>query len=203
MTTQTSQVEHNYQQSKLENLRSSFAERIPARTQVFPIFSIIVFFVFTWALYRISDQLPSWLRYLSLWNIVTLFIYVLASALFESFTVLGFVLLVCLFFPVRFFKGIFVAQGSAVVVVLSLIAIMLQFNTNLIYSLQLWQLIGCSLLFLVAFLAFVPLFASLVKRSNRLQSLLEALASRMSVFGYFYTLIGFISLFVVLVRIIF
>jgi hypothetical protein len=203
MTTQTTQVEHKYQPTKLQNLRSSFAERIPARSQVFPVFSIIVFFVFTWALYRISDQLPSWLRYVSFSNIVTLFFYVLASAFLESLVVLGFVLLICLVFPVRFFKGIFVAQGSAFVLILSLAAILLQYNTYVIYSLQFWPLIGCTLLFLVALIVFVPLFASLFKRFKRLQSLLEAFASRMRVFGYLYTLIGLISLIVVLVRLIF
>ncbi len=116
---------------------------------------------------------------------------------------LGFVLLVCLVFPVRFFKGIFVAQGSVLVLILSLAAILLQYNTYVIYSLQFWPLIGCTLLFLVALLAFVPLFASLFKRSSRLQALLESFASRMRVFGYLYTLIGFISLIVVLVRLIF
>jgi hypothetical protein len=203
MAPQTSQVDHSYQQSKLKNLSSAFAERIPARSQVFPIFSIIVFFVFTWALYRISDQVPSWLRYVNFWNIVALFFFVLASAFLESLAVLGFVLLICLVFPVRFFKGIFVAQGSALVVILSLAAILLQYNTYVIYSLQFWPLIGCTLLFLIGLLAFMPLFAALVKHSGRLQALLEAFASRMRVFGYLYTVIGLISLLVVLVRLIF
>jgi hypothetical protein len=203
MTTQTPQVASYVQQSNLGNLKSTLGRRIPGKLQIFPVFSIIVFFVFTWALYRMSSQVPSWLGYLSWWNVVTLLIYVLASALFESVTILGFVLLICLLFPARFFKEIFVAQGSAIVVILSLVALLMQHNTSVIYSLELWQLMVCILLFLIALTALVLLIASLLKRFHWLRTFLEALAIRMMVFGYCYTLIGFISLIVVLARIIF
>jgi hypothetical protein len=203
MTPQTPQFASSFQQSSIGNLKSTIGRRIPGKVQAFPVFSIIGFFVFTWALYRLSNQVPSWLGYLSLWNVVTLLMYVLASALFESVMILGFVLLLCLLFPERFFKDIFVAQGSAIVVILSLVALLMQHNISVIYSLELWQLMVCILLFLVALAAIVLLVASLLKRSNRSRTLFEALANRMMVFGYCYTLIGFISLMVVLARIIF
>jgi hypothetical protein len=203
MSPQTPQFASYFQQSRIGNFKSSIGQRIPGQRQVFPVFSIIEFFVFTWALYRISNQAPSWLLYLSAWNVVTLLIYVLASALFESVTILVLVLLICLVFPARFFKEIFIAQGSAIVVILSLGAILMQQKTSVIYSLELWQLIVCSLLFLVALVAIVLLFAYLLNHSNRLRSILESLTTRMTVFGYCYTLIGLISLIIVMARIIF
>jgi hypothetical protein len=126
----------------------------------------------------------------------------MASALVENVTLLGFVLLICLVFPARFFKDIFIAQGTAVVVVLSLVALLMQYHTGIIYSLELWQLIVFSLLFLVALLAIVLLQASLLRRFSRSGAILESLATRMVVFGYCYGLVGFISLTVVLLRII-
>ena len=171
--------------------------------QVFPVFSIIVFFVFTWALYSAAYQVPSWLGYLSIWNVVTLMIYVLAFALFESAVVLGFVLLICLVFPAHIFKEIFIAQGSAIIVVLSGVALSIQYNFQLLYALEFWQGIIYILMFLIALAATVLLFAALIRRYNRLQRLLEALATRMTMFGYFYLPCGLLSLAVVLVRIIF
>lgn len=203
MTIQTPPVATDNRISKTRRVKSAIARQIPDRRQVFPVFSLIVFFVFTWALYRISYQVPSWLGYLSLWNVILLLVYVLAAALVESVIMLGFVLFTCLVFPTRFFKEIFIAQGSALVVLLSLAALLIQFNISLIYSINLWQLIVYNLLFLVALAAMVLLFASLLKRLYRLRTLLEALATRMMVFGYCYTTIGLISLMVVLVRIIF
>jgi len=203
MTQQIPQVASDSLQSSIKDLQSAIGRRIPGKSQVFPVFSIIVFFVFTWALYRISDQVPSWLGYLSLWNVVTFSIYVMASALFESVLMTGFILLVCLVFPARFFKDIFIAQGSAIVVILGVIALLMQYNIGVIYSLELWELIICNLLFLVALAATVLFLASILKRLKRLRTLLEAFATRMVVFGYFYSLVGLISLIVVLVRIIF
>jgi hypothetical protein len=200
MSTQTPQAASAVPQSNIGHLTSAIGRRIPGKAQLFPVFSVIVFFVFTWALYRISDQVPSWLGYLSWWNVVTLLLYILASALVESIMLLGFVLFICLVFPARFFKDIFIAQGTAIVVILSLVALLMQYNTGIIYSLELRQLIVFSLLFLVALLAIVLLLAFLLRRFSRSRTFLESLATRMVVFGYCYTLIGFISLTVVLVR---
>ena len=203
MIKQTLEVDLNPHQSRLRGLRTALCRRIPDRKQVFPVFSVIIFFVFTWALYTASYQVPSWLGYLSIWNVVTLMLYILAFALLESAIVLGFLLLVCLVFPARFFKEIFIAQGSAIVVVLSGAALLIQLNFHLLYSLEFWQSLIYILLFLIALAAIVLLFASLIRRHKRLQSLLEALAARMTMFGYFYLTFGLLSLAVVLVRIIF
>jgi len=203
MTIQTPQVAFNTQPAPIGDLKSAIRGRIPGRMQVFPVFSVIVFFVFTWALYSLAYQVPSWLGYLSIWNVVTLVVYILAFALCESAIVLSFVLLLCLVVPARYFKEIFIAQGSAIVVVLSGVALLVQYNFPLLYSLGFWQSIVIILLFLVALAAIVWLFACLIRRFSRLQSLLEALATRMVVFGYFYFTFGLLSLAVVLVRIIF
>jgi hypothetical protein len=203
MATQTPQVATYLQQFKIGNHISAIARQIPDRKQVFPVFSLIVFFVFTWALYCVAYQVPSWLGYLSIWNVVTLVIYVLAFALFESVIVLGFLLLICLVIPARFFKEIFIAQGSAIVVVISGVALLIQLNIGVLYAFEFWQSIIFILLFLIALAAIVLLFASLIWRFNRLQSQLEALANRMVVFGYFYLTCGLLSLVVVLMRIIF
>ena len=203
MTIQTLNSALDIQQSHTRNLKSAIGRRVPDRIQLFPVYSVIVFFVFTWALFSAAYQVPSWLGYLSIWNVVTLVIYILAFALIESAIVLGFVLLTCLFFPARFFKEIFIAQSSAIVVVLSGVAILIQYNFPVLYSLEFWQSVIFILLFLIALAAMVLLFAALIRRYTRLRSLLEALAARMTLFGYFYLTCGLMSMAVVLVRIIF
>ena len=202
MTVPTPQVANHTQPSNVGNIKSAIGKRIPDRIQVFPVFSMIVFFVFTWALYSVSYQVPSWLGYLSIWNVVTLVIYVLAFALFESAIVLGFVLLLCLVVPARLFKEIFIAQGSAIVVAISVAALVIQYNIRVLYYLGFWQSIVSILLFLVILAGMVWLFASLIWRFERLRRLLEALANRMIVFGYVYLACGLVSVVVVVVRIV-
>ena len=202
MAIQTSPVATNNRIPISRRIRSAIVRQIPDRKQVFPVFSLIVFIVFTWALYRISYQVPSWLGYLSLWNVILLGIYVLAAALVESVIMLGFLLLFCMVFPVRFFKEIFIAQGSATILLLCLVALWMQYHTSVIYSLDLWQMLFFAVLFLVVLVTFILIIASLLKRFSRLRFLFEALANRMIVFGYCYLLFGFLSLMIILARII-
>jgi len=203
MTLQTPQFASCAQTSHLARLRAAIQCRTPPRDQLFPLFSVIVFIVFTWALYQLADQVPGWLSYLTVWNVLTLLMYILAAALFESAVLLGVLLLASLLFPQRAFKDIFVAQGCLVMVCLTLVALLLQSNIRIIYSLELWQLLAGILLFLAFLAAVVLLFAAVIRRFTRLKRLLDSLASHMTVFGYCYTLLGVVSLIIVLARIIF
>ena len=114
-------------------MRSRLRARLPSQNQVFLVFSVIVFVVFSWTLIREFFQVPSWMKYMNLGDILVITAYILAFALFESLLVLGFLLMLSVVFPVKIFRDYFIAQGCTLVSVAGLGAVMLQENIRLVY----------------------------------------------------------------------
>ena len=88
----------------MDQMRSRLRARLPSQNQVFLVFSVIVFVVFSWTLIREFFQVPSWLKYMVLGDILVITAYILAFALFESLLVLGFLLMLSGVFPVKIFR---------------------------------------------------------------------------------------------------
>lgn len=178
-------------------------KKLPNRQEILPVFSTFVFFVYTWALYRMFFQVPSWLYYLNLWDVGSLAAYVLAFALLESLALTGALVAVALLLPARFFRLHFTAEGSLLAVILSGGALLLQRRISVFEGLQLNQLILYPLLLLVGLAAFTFLLAFLLDRLPQFKRLVMALAERMTVFSILYLPLSILSLLVVLARNIF
>ena len=174
--------------------------RLPSRSEALAVFSIFIFFVFSWTLYRVAWYTPSWLEYLSIWSVLIIIAYVLAFALLESIGALALVVLFSLIFPSRFFKEKYALQGSSLAAVLSIGAALLQRKINLVYRLELWQLIVYPLAGLLACVLLILLLAFLFRRFPLFSRLANALLERMLIFVYLYTPLGLLGLLVVLAR---
>ena len=174
--------------------------RLPTRQELLPVYSIVAFFAFSWTLYRLFWYIPSWLDYLSLWSVLVIAAYALAFALVESLCVLGLVALISLAFPTRMFKELFVPVGSSLAALLSIGAVLLQRRINLVYRLELWQLIAYPLALLALAGAAVLILSALFGRFPRLAGWVSGLAERMTVFAYVYSAFGLVGLAVALVR---
>ncbi len=179
---------------------NSLKSRLPASSEALSVFSIFVFFVFSWALYRASWYVPSWLEYLTIWSILVIIAYVLAFALIESAAMLGLLVFFFLFFPKKILKAKYALLGSSLAVLLSVGAFLLQRKINLVYRLELWQLVVYPLAGLLAAVLLVLLLAFLLDRFPRLSRLLAAVLDRMVIFVYIYVPLGLLALLVVLVR---
>jgi len=149
--------------------------RLPSRSEALAVFSIFIFFVFSWTLYRVAWYAPSWLEYLSLGSVLIIIAYVLAFALLESAGLLALVVLFSLFFPPRYFKEQYALQGSSLAALLSIGAALLQRKINLVYRLELWQLLVYPLVGLLACIALTLLLAFLFNRLPLLTRLANAL----------------------------
>ena len=174
--------------------------RLPSRSEALSVLSIFVFFVFSWTLYRTAYYTPSWLEYLSVWSILIIVAYVLGFALFESLCLLALAVVFSLFFPPRLFKQQYALQGSALAAAVSVGAVLLQRKINLVYRLELWQLVAYPLVFLLAVVLLVFLLDFLFRRFPRLSRLVAALLERMLIFVYIYVPLGVLGLLVVLIR---
>jgi len=184
----------------LSVLLTKLRSRLPGWREILPVFATIIFFVYSWALYRMFYQVPSWLYYLTVADILILTAYVLSVALFESLVMLALVLLVCALYPPSLFRQLFVAQGTTWVSLLALGAVLLQRRIGVIYKLQLTELIIYPALLIVLFLALPFGFYQLYRRSARLRRLVEDLADRMTIFALLYLPFSLISLLIVLIR---
>lgn len=183
--------------------KPNLGEKLPDRRQIFPVFSVIVFVVFSWAIYRMSWQMQSWLYSLGINQILVLAAYVLTDALFESLLVLGMVLLLALALPGRFFKDKFEAQGTAVVAVWSAGAVLLQRHLDKLSSLTLQQLILLPFLILAWTVIIILLFSFILDRIRVITRVINTVADRLTVFSYIYIPLSLLGLIMVMIRNIF
>ena len=187
----------------MDTLKERLRARLPSKQEVGPVFSTIVFIVFTWTLYRMFYQVPSWLYYMSVWSVLVIAAYVLAFALFESIVILGLMLFFSLVFPARHFKDKFVPQGFTIAVVMGGGAYLLQRKINVIYKLNGWELIIYPIIVLIVALILILTFSFVFDHFRTIKRLVNAVAERLTVFSYIYVPLSLVSLVVVLVRNIF
>ncbi len=91
-------------------------KRFPGWTEVLSVYAVIAFVVYAWALLWFFWQLPGWLFYLNLNDILSALTYVLATNFAESLLVLCGTLVLTLIFPSRWFRDVFVARGASLCV---------------------------------------------------------------------------------------
>ena len=174
--------------------------KLPSRQEALTVFSVVLFIVFSWALYRTFWWVPSWLEYLSVWGILVIFAYVAAFALVESLVILALLIGLGLLLPRKIFKDQFIVQGSALSLLLGLGAFLIQRNVGVIYRLKLEQTLLYPALILGAAILLVFISSFLFKRIHILSRFAQAVAERMTIFAYLYVPMGLIGLLVVVIR---
>jgi len=174
--------------------------KAPSRTDIEPILAIVVFMVFSWTLYRMFWQVPSWSFYLNVWDILIIAAYVLSQALFESFIILGFIIGLCIIFPKRIFCDKFIVQGSLLAMVICLSAFAIQRKIGLIYGLNLYELIIYPIAFLVAVVFWIFIISLFNRWLPWLADLIKSIADRMTIFLYLYIPLGVVGIVVVALR---
>lgn len=179
---------------------ATFKSRLPDNEQILPAFSAIIFVVYTWSLYRMFFQLPSWLGYLSIGNVLSLAAYVLMFALVESLVILGVLLLFSAILPASWLRKDFAVQGSTLTGIAAFGAYLVQRKVGLLYKLSPEQLLVNALLILAGLILILVISAFIYQRLPLLRKWVHSLAERMTVFTYLYLPLGILSLAAVLLR---
>jgi hypothetical protein len=179
-------------------------KRLPSRDEIIPVYATILFPIYSWTIYRLLWNLPSWQKELfSIWDILALGAYGLAFALVESLTVLGFILLLSIALPAKYLRDKFVAQGSAVLWVFFILAIIAQYAIASIVFLS-WSIkeyvISSTLILGVSILLLTIAPHFLICRFEKLERFFTSLADRMTIFLFIYLPLGILSLIVVILR---
>ena len=92
------------------------SERLPGWQKIAPVYAVIVLIVYGWSLLWYLWTFPSWLKFLTVSEILLTFSFVLATNLLESLLVLAPIVAISLLMPKRWFRDVFVARGAALAI---------------------------------------------------------------------------------------
>jgi hypothetical protein len=170
-------------------------KRLPRWSQITAVYAVIALVLYSWTILWSFWKLPSWLYFLSIGEILTIYAYALATNLLESLLVLALPLALSLVLPRKWFAEAFVARG--VIMVLSALGyaafLLTRFQSREDYPGSLIRLIP------VVVLASLAL-AFLAGKVKFLVRALDFFAEQATVFLYFTVPLSLIALFVVLAR---
>jgi len=172
-----------------------FKDRLPARQDVITVLSVVVFVVFSWSIRGFLFIFPSRVMYLGAWDILSVFMYMMAFALVESLLILAVLVAVSAVLPKKWLRQGFPYKGLLVTIVGAAAAVWYQGNLgNTLPP-------GGTLLSWGAVLAILLLSLIIISHSfSRLGQVLTALAERFTIFNYVYLPLGFLGVLVVLLR---
>lgn len=169
--------------------------RFPRHAEVVSVLGICVTACHTWSIRGFLNELPSFLLYFRITEILVIFAYMMAFALLESLIVTYGLALLSVFLPSNWLKNGFAYKGFVVIVVGAVAAVYFQKNLPSIFPPM--RELGMELS--IPFLIIVFLMA-LTHKFPLLQKLLLSVEDRISVFLYIYVPLGLISFLVVVFR---
>ena len=181
-------------------MSAGLQERLPTRSELLGVFAATVLIVYTWTIYVSFWKLPSWLFFLNVGEILSIYSYAFLLNFLECLMLLCASLVIGLVLPRRIWSEAFVARGLVLVVILlgSAQLHLAQYPTldlldAFIESQMRWWFHTFWIAALVAWIA---------GRVGWIKQGLEQMADRFSVFLYVYLPLTIMGLIVVIVRII-
>ena len=173
--------------------------RIPDKRNIVIVFAVAVFLVYTWTLYTSFWKLPSWLFFLQVGEIFSIYAYAFLVNFLESLLLLLIVLLPAFFLPRHWWADTFIPKGLAFILVVlgSALLHMSLYRTPdtraMFISGQFTWWVGT--LFIAVTLTW------LIGKVNWVRRRLETIADRFVIFLYIYLPLTAIALLIVLARI--
>jgi hypothetical protein len=157
--------------------------------------SIAVFICFSWSIFSFFYKLSSFVLYLSLGEIASVFAYMMMVALLESLAATGFLVLLSALLPASWMKHGFAYKGFVILVIASINALLFQKSLDTVFP---------SILSLAAFsllpIAFIVIMIQLLRSKPTLQNLIGKIQDRFLVMSLVYIPIGVLCLIVVTFR---
>ncbi len=168
---------------------------MPSRAQLAQVFAVIVLMVYSWTIFWFTYKVPSWLYFLNVGEIMTVFSYSLATNLAESLLVLCGPLGLSLVLPRKWFRDMFVARGGALSIagLAYMMYVASQFTSKDGYpslTLKPWSVALAAVL--IVALVYV------VGRIGLIRRIVEVIADQATIFLYIYIPLSIIAVLIVL-----
>ena len=172
--------------------------RWPEKRVILNVYAVIVLIIYSWSLYTSFWKVPSWMFYLNVGEILSIYAYSFTVDLIESLLLLLVCLSPCLILPPKWWKEKFLSR-SLMFVIIFLGSIMSRlylygspdYRVYFVAGQELWWLVTLIVMLLGMWLA---------SKLAWLKKSLELFADQCSVFVYFSIPISILSLIVVLIR---
>jgi len=169
--------------------------KIPSLHEIAPVYAVTTTIVYGWTAYWSLNELPAWLNYLRLSEIINLFYYFLMVNFLESIFVSLFIVMTCVLLPPNWLLSEFVYRGTALSVFITsyLAAMIVRRSQIMVFSANMVR--WFPLVFTIAFIAIL-----LAGRISVLKYWVEELADRATVFLYFTIPISIMAIVIILFR---
>jgi hypothetical protein len=180
---------------------NALQQRLPDKRNIVTIFAVAMFLVYTWTLYTSFWKLPSWLFFLRVGEILSIYAYAFVVNFIESILLLFIVLIPAILLPRLWWTATFIPKAFALILIIlgsALLHISLYPtpDTRAIFvNGQIHWWIGT--LFLAIILTWIA------GRVKWIRAGLESAADRIVVFLYIYFPLTILAFLVVLARIFF
>jgi hypothetical protein len=165
------------------------------------VFAVTMFLVYTWTLYTSFWKLPSWLFFLQVGEILSIYAYAFVVNLIESVLLLLIVLIPAVLLPRRWWTDTFISKSVSLILIIlgSALVHMSLYRTpdarpGFVSGQSIWW-IGTSLVAVI--------LTWLVGSVNWVRSGLESMAERFIVFLYIYLPLTVLALLIIVARIFF
>ena len=165
--------------------------------QIAPVYAVIVMMTYGWTIVWFFWQIPSWIKYLSLLDVLGIFSYAMTVNLLESLTALMFLAGLSAILPEKWFRASFVSRGSSLVL---LFGGCLMYYSNSFTTVLEKDFPQQFVSFLPIILVVIVFLLVLIDRLTFLRNFVEDFASRAVVFLYISIPISVLAFLYVIVR---
>lgn len=173
--------------------------RIPEKKNVVTVYAVATFLVYTWTLFTSFWKLPSWLFFLQIGEIVSIYSYAFLINFIESILLLVLAVLPGFLLPTYWWKDRFVARAFLLILTIlaSAVTHLSLYNTPDVRE----TFVKGQLTWWIVTLLIAVLLTWLVGRVTWIRNGLENIADRFVVFLYIYLPLTLFSLVIILFRI--
>ncbi len=180
------------------------SRRLPARAEALQVFSIVLFAVFGWSIRGFLYKIPAFSLYFGLTSNLAILSYMLAFALLESALVMGFLLLLSVVLPSRWFQQGFAYKGFVIILVTTIASIVFEswYQVEFFKDIMAGDTSSIPPFIIGLIVAIITLFALLwaFRALPWLQKISRLVMEQLSIFTYIYVPLGVLGLAVVLFR---
>lgn len=169
--------------------------KTPALDKIAPVYAVITLVIYGWTLYWSLHELPAWLHYLQLTEIINLYFYFLMVNFLESLFILLFILSLCVVLPRNWLFAEFIYRGTA----LSLF-IAIYLTTMIVRRSQIMEFSTNMAKWFPVILVIALLFIMIVEKLSFMKKLVEEFADRATIFLYINIPASIVAIVIIMIR---
>ena len=171
-------------------------ERLPSWPEIFPVYSVIVFWAYSWYMLMFMFKLPSWMLEVTFGEIFAYFSYGVLLVFLDTIQLLAILVIAAFILPPIWLKKDFPASGGALAGLLFVWIVFTQFSLRTLFGLPSFQQLSFLLIIILSMIVTVLV----VRRLPFFRQIILWFISSASIFVYLYGFLTVVSFLVVLIR---